>query len=312
MSVRSLGYVRIESADPQKWLQFGTQVLGLMHATTMPDDGSVYLRMDARPFRFAIFPGSSDRLACTGWELQDEADLEAVKQRLLKAGKPVAEGSREECESRRVAGLVRTQDPSGNTLELYYGADLDYAKFVSPLGIAEFETGFNGNMGLGHAVLPAPDLAQTHAFYREVLGFGDTDYMHFHFSEDPADPGQGLHFMHADNPRHHSLALYQAEMPSGCVHLMVEVKSIDEVGYCLDRVLQHEVAVTSTLGRHTNDRMLSFYMMTPGGFAMEFGCEGLQMDWSDYTPTLPACPASGATSSKFERYWQLAHNRDTF
>jgi 3,4-dihydroxy-9,10-secoandrosta-1,3,5(10)-triene-9,17-dione 4,5-dioxygenase len=32
-------------------------------------------------------------------------------------------------------------------------------------------------------------------------------------------------------------------------------------------------------------------MMTPGGFAMEFGCDGLQMDWTDYTPTRSTLPS---------------------
>ena len=187
--------------------------------------------------------------------------------------------------------LLRLQDPAGNTLELYHGGDLDYLKFVSPLGIASFETGFNGDMGFGHAVLPAPNLAETHTFYRDVLGFGDSDSMHFKFSDDPADPGLGLKFMHVNNPRHHSLALYQGESPVRCIHLMLEVKSVDEVGYCLDRVLAREIPVTSTLGRHTNDRMLSFYMLTPGGFPMEFGCEGLKMDWSNHTPTKSALPS---------------------
>jgi 3,4-dihydroxy-9,10-secoandrosta-1,3,5(10)-triene-9,17-dione 4,5-dioxygenase len=291
MSVRSLGYVRVESTDPQKWLEYGTGVLGMMKAPGMPDDGVVYLKMDARPFRFAIFPGTTDCLSLCGWELQDEADFEATKIRLDEAGVAWQQGSVEECEARRVADVISLQDPAGNGLELYHGAELDYAKFVSPVGIAAFETGFNGDMGFGHAVLPAPNLTETHAFYRGVLGFGDTDYMHFHFSEDAEDPGQGLNFMHVDNPRHHSLALYQAPMPSGCVHLMIEVEDVDEVGYCLDRVLAQEIPVTSTLGRHTNDRMLSFYMMTPGGFAMEFGCEGLQMDWTDYTPTRSTLPS---------------------
>jgi len=291
MNVRSLGYVRIESTDPRQWLEYGTEVLGLMPAPGMPDDGCVYLKMDARPFRFAVFPGQSDRLAACGWELSDEADFAAAEAELDRAGVARERGTAEECRNRRVRDLLRCQDPAGNTLELYHGADLDYAKFVSPVGIAEFETGFNGDMGFGHAVLPAPNLAETHAFYREVLGFGDTDYMHFHFSEDPNDPGQGLNFMHVQNPRHHSLALYQAEMPSGCVHLMVEVKSVDEVGYCLDRVLEREIPITATLGRHTNDRMLSFYMATPTGFAMEFGCEGLKMDWTGYTPTKSALPS---------------------
>ena len=148
-------------------------------------------------------------------------------------------------------------------------------------------------MGFGHLVVPVKNLQETRRFYREVLGFGDTDYMHFHFNPDPADPGQGLYFMHVDNPRHHSLALYEepGENPSGCVHAMLEVKSVDEVGYCLDRVQAAGIPVISTMGRHTNDRMLSFYMLTPGGFAMEFGCEGLKMDWNGYTPTVSALPS---------------------
>ena len=195
--------------------------------------------------------------------------------------------------ARRVRALVRLQDPSGATLEFYHGADLDYAKFISPQGIAGFETGFNGDMGLGHVVLPTRKLADTCRFYREVLGFGETDYMHFHFSPEPNDPGQGLQFLHVDNPRHHSLALYEDrnDNPSGCVHAMIEVRSVDEVGYCMDRVQAAGIPIVSTLGRHTNDRMLSFYMATPGGFALEFGCEGLQLDWQGYTPTVSTLPS---------------------
>lgn len=291
MNVRSLGYAWIESTDPAKWLDYGTNVLGLMVAPTMPDDGNVYLKMDARPFRFAVQKGEQDRLAILGWELHDQANFEGAKAELKKAGVAFEEGSRADCQLRRVRELIRLKDPSDNTLELYWGADLDYAKFISPLGIAAFETGFNGDMGFGHAVLPAPKLKETHEFYNKVIGLGDVDYMHFHFNPDPADPGMGLHFMHCDNPRHHSLALFEAPNPTGCVHLMVEVLDVDEVGYCLDRVNERKIPIVSTLGRHTNDRMLSFYMATPGGFAMEFGCEGLQMDWTDYTPTVSTLPS---------------------
>lgn len=291
MDVRSLGYVVIESTDPAKWLSFGTDIMGLMVAPNMPDDGNVYLKMDERPFRFAITKADQDRLALCGWELRDQADFEGAKAALNEAGVAFEELSQEVASARRVREVIRLQDPSGNTLELYWGAELDYAKFVSPKGIAGFETGFNGDMGFGHAVLPSPQLKETHAFYKNVLGFGDTDYMHFHFNPDPADPGQGLHFMHVNNPRHHSLALFQDANPTGCVHLMVEVLDVDEVGYCLDRVQEAGVPVVSTLGRHTNDQMLSFYMATPGGFAMEFGTGGLQMNWDEYTPTVSTLPS---------------------
>lgn len=292
MDVRSLGYVVIDSTDPQQWLTYGTEVLGLMVAPGMPDDDNVYLKLDERPFRFAINKAESDRLALCGWELADQADFEQAKQALAGAGISFDAGTAEEAQLRRVRDLIRLQDPSGNTLELYWGADLDYAKFISPLGIDGFETGFNGDMGLGHAVLPAGKLQETHDFYHDVLGFSDTDYMHFKFTDDPDDPGQGLHFMHVSNPRHHSLALYEdANNPVGCVHLMLEVHDVDEVGYCLDRVQDKDIPIVSSLGRHTNDHMLSFYMATPTGFALEFGTGGLQMNWDGYTPTVSTLPS---------------------
>ena len=292
MDVRSLGYVVIDSTDPEKWLSYGTEVLGLMVAPGMPDDGNVYLKMDERPFRFAINKAETDRLALCGWELSDQADFEQAKASLDAAGTTYEQGTPEEAQLRRVQDLIRLQDPSGNTLELYWGADLDYLKFISPKGIEGFETGFNGDMGLGHAVLPCGKLAETHSFYKELLGFGDVDSMHFKFTDDPADPGQGLRFMHVNNPRHHSLALYEdGNNPVGCVHLMLEVLDVDEVGYCMDRVQEKDIPIVSSLGRHTNDRMLSFYMATPTGFAMEFGTGGLQMNWEGYTPTVSSLPS---------------------
>ena len=39
-------------------------------------------------------------------------------------------------------------------------------------------------------------------------------------------------------------------------------------------------AVTRTLGRHTNDQMISFYLTTPSGFHIEYGYGGLQGDVS--------------------------------
>jgi len=35
--------------------------------------------------------------------------------------------------------------------------------------------------------------------------------------------------MHADNPRHHNLALMGAPVPSGCVHIMLEARTLDDL-----------------------------------------------------------------------------------
>ena len=39
-----------------------------------------------------------------------------------------------------------------------------------------------------------------------------------------------------------------------------------------------------TLGQHTNDRVLSFYVQTPSGFLMEFGAGGITVDDATWTP----------------------------
>ncbi len=86
------------------------------------------------------------------------------------------------------------------------------------------------------------------------------------------------------NERHHSLALCPAPHGApGLVHIMVEVDTLDAVGQALDRVIKDGFSVSSTLGRHTNDKMVSFYVRAPGGWDIEFGTEGMKVDETYYT-----------------------------
>ncbi|WP_230958793.1 VOC family protein [Burkholderia stagnalis] len=88
-----------------------------------------------------------------------------------------------------------------------------------------------GSMGLGHAVLPAPQFDATDAFVRGVLGFELSDIYRVYrvkFTPDPAEPEKRIHFMHCRNARHHRIALFEMAAPSGCVHVMAEVDSMDE------------------------------------------------------------------------------------
>lgn len=156
----------------------------------------------------------------------------------------------------------------------------DFRRFASPLGVPGFVT---GAMGLGHAVLPAPHFDATDAFLRNVLGFELSDIFRVRFTDDPAEPEKRIHFLHCKNARHHSLAIMDLAVPSGCIHVMAEVDSMDEVGRALDRVVAQDVKLSATLGRHCNDHMISFYMKTPGGFDMEYGYGGLTVDWAQHS-----------------------------
>ena len=279
MGIRSLGYLRIEATDVPRWREFGLKVLGMIEGKgSVPD--ALYLRMDEFPARIVIVPGQSDRLAAAGWETANAAELDDVRSRLDAAGVPYKEGTAEECADRRVDELISCADPSGNTVEVFHGAALEHRRVVSPYG-HRFVT---GEQGLGHVVLSTHDDAAALHFYRDVLGFRLRDSMRLppQLFGRPADgPPAWLRFFGC-NPRHHSLAFLPMPTPSGIVHLMVEVGETDDVGLCLDRALRRKVPMSATLGRHVNDLMLSFYMKTPGGFDVEFGTEGRQVDDADW------------------------------
>jgi len=277
--ISSLGYLRVESADPAAWREFGTRVLGMAEGRG-PDPAAVYLRMDDFPARLIIVPGEHDRLLATGWEVASEQALDEVARGLTAAGVAVKSGDAGELADRRVAGLLRADDPSGNSVEIFCGAALDSRPAISPYGTA-FVT---GDQGLGHVVLPATDDEETLAFYTGPLGFRLRDSMRLpgeFFGRPAGGPPVWMRFLGCC-PRHHSLALAPMNPAAGIVHLMVEVATLDDVGLALDRCRRRKAPVSSTLGRHANDLMVSFYVQTPGAFDIEYGTGGLRVDDSTW------------------------------
>ncbi len=281
MPVRSLGYVIVEATDLEKWRQFALATLGLMEGPPGEDRG-LRLRIDERPFRLAVLPGETNRFAAAGWEFGDSQELDACLESLRAADIPVRLGTASEAAARLVQRLVTCHDPSGNRLELYVGRANDYAPFASSRGLTGFVA---GGQGMGHVVLPAIELEATREFYKKHLGFADTDQMWLDMTGNPADPRLGIYFLHAHNRRHHSLALMGGPAPSGCVHIMLEALTLDDVGRALDRCMASGAHISASFGKHSNDFMLSFYVQTPGGFDLEFGCHGLQPDWNTWVPT---------------------------
>ena len=256
MSIRALGYIVIESPDLAAWDRFMTDVVGLMPADGAPDGVKLY-RMDDRPFRFWIQEGQTERVVAAGLEIAGEAEFGAIVARLVSAGHVIERASEQDAAKRGVKGLIRTQDTAGNGLELFHGDTRDNVPFVSPAGVSGFVT---GEMGLGHCVFAAPNFAETHAYYHELLGLGDTDTPSFQLGG-PEGPSMGFAFMHADNGRHHSIAIGELpQPPSGCIHIMVEACTLEDVGQAYDRMRLAGIPVSATLGQHVNDQMTSFYM----------------------------------------------------
>ena len=275
--ISSLGYLRIQSADTAAWREFGTKILGLTEGRG-PDPAAMYLRMDDFPARLIIVPGPEDRLLASGWEVADERTLAEVAHILAAADVPVKAGEDAELADRRVGGLLHVDDPSGNSLEIFCGAIMDNRPAVSPYG-NKFVT---GDQGLGHVVLPVLSDEETLSFYTDLLGFRLRDSMRMPGEFFGRPGGQVWMRFLGCCPRHHSLALAPMSPAAGIVHLMVEVNTLDDVGRALDRCTRRKAPISSTLGRHANDLMVSFYVQTPSGFDIEFGTDGQLVDDSTW------------------------------
>ena len=281
MAIRSLGYVGVYSQKLTDWQEFACEVMGLEDVSERCDAqaGEAFFKIDDHPYRLFVMPGDSERVAVCGWETHSEQGLHDVATSLEQAGVDYSWGDAELIRRRRVQNLLSFTDPAGNQHEAFWGVVSDFARFNSAAGVSGFVT---GEQGMGHIVLPAPDFEATTRFFTEVLGFGLSDLMKIRFTPDPEEPVKRLWFMHC-NARHHSLGLFEMPMPTGCVHLMLEVENVDEVGRCNDRRIAGGVKLTGTLGRHANDHMVSFYMRSPSGFDVEYGAEGRSVaNWDDY------------------------------
>jgi 2,3-dihydroxybiphenyl 1,2-dioxygenase len=267
MTVSQIAYVGIGVGDMAAWRRFAADVLG-MQVVDGGDDGTVYLRMDENHHRVALHPSGEDDVLYLGLQAATPAAYETGKAALRAAGVALAQGTPAEIAGRRVIDLVRFE--TGDLpFELCLGA---HARWDPPFQPARPMSGFKtGALGFGHVVVRSTAAADSVRLLTDVLGFRISDYI------------GSMVFLHC-NPRHHSVAFQprSADLPRSrdkkLWHFMVETNALDDVGTALDAAMRTGTPLATTLGRHTNDQMVSFYMVTPSGFEVEYGWGGRLID----------------------------------
>jgi extradiol dioxygenase len=270
MKITSLGYLRVESPDAKEWATFGPEVLGMaVSEDPLGRPDTITLTNDDRPGRLVVTEGRQNRLQCTGWEVASADDLAEAVEELERAGISVQRATDEQRRAARVRDLVSFTDPAGFTHELFYGQLVVPGSFRPGRAMSGFVT---AGQGLGHVVLVVPELLESLDFYTKVLGFKISDEIDM--------AGNRLVFFHV-NPRHHTLAIMGIPGMRGLHHLMLQVGDVDDVGVAHDLCVDRKIPLAMTLGRHTNDRMLSFYVRSPGGFDIEYGWGAQTVDDKD-------------------------------
>lgn len=275
--VKGLGYVRVEASDIGRWRELAFDVLGFNEGAASTET-ELHLRMDERGSRLVVEASEHDRVTAVGWEVRDQLALARLREQLEKLGHVIKPMSPEEAQARGVEEAFSMDDPGGTPLEFFHGPVLDHSPVITRYG-QKFVT---GDQGLGHVVVPTPNFDETYRFYTATLGFLPRGAMRM-----PMPPEYGVQRIRflGVNQRHHSLAMMPVPegRDPGLVHIMVEVDNLDAVGMALDQVVKRDFPVSSTLGRHTNDKMISFYVRVPGGWDIEYGTEGALVNEDFYT-----------------------------
>lgn len=237
--IGSLGYMAFEVSNLEAWQDYAEHFLGLMPGN--PVDGGITYRIDSRAWRFALRKGPADDIVMIGLETADAAGLEVVKQHLARNSIPFAQGDDALKRARGVIDLITLTDPAGMVVEVYYGAtELHDRPFFSPIGVSGFRT---GDQGAGHVVLQSAKVAEMRDFYVKGLGFRLSDTIGLKLSPEFT---LMLEFYHC-NSRHHTLALTPVPAPKRMHHFMIEMASLDDVGFALDRIQPCDVKQQLTL-----------------------------------------------------------------
>ena len=262
MQPQALGYLGIRAKALDDWASYGTRMLGLQRIDKSRT--TLAFRMDDRKQRLVVEADGGEGIGFFGWEMADAAALDALAARLEANGVKVTRGTRALADERRVKDLIIVNDPAGNCLEFFHGAETTAEPFVPGRSISGFRT---GPLGMGHVVFHVERVEEMLAFYRDILGFRLSDYYFHPFT---------AYFLHV-NPRHHSLAFIQTGK-NAVHHMMMELFSFDDIGQGYDLANAEKGRIATTLGRHTSDFLTSFYTWTPSAFMVEYGWGGRDID----------------------------------
>ena len=275
MTLQTLGYIGLRTKSLEDWTAYAGRFLGMQLVDK--SRGTATFRMDDRKQRLVVQEDTLEAPGFFGFDVADAAALDAYAARLERHGVKVARGSRALAEERKVKDLIVFNDPAGNRLEVVHGAETTTDPFKPGRAISGFRT---GPLGMGHAVLHCEKIGDVIPFYQDILGFRLSDRIVCEFYGYPID----ITFLHT-NPRHHSLA-FGGPQPKRLHHFLLEVGSLDDVGAALDRAVKHGVRIAQMIGRHPNDRMVSFYAFTPSGFQFEYGWGGRLVDDATWQPVV--------------------------
>lgn len=272
-------YAVVTTRKMEDWRRFGAEALGLHMDTHGP--GLTTFRVDARERRLIVRAGESEDYAGLGLEIAEPEALETIVARLSKRGVVVREVAGVEAEIRGVERFWSFVGPKRQIIEMVTKA----RETDAPLRMVA--SGFHtGDSGLFHVAITSKAPDQMIAFWQQVFDARTSDLI----EEKISGINLLITFLRF-NERHHSIAVARTKgvaldpIASRIQHMALEMTSIHDVIGAYERCRAMGFKIAMSLGKHTNDGEISFYVVSPSGFEIEMGWEPVRITedtaWTD-------------------------------
>ena len=189
-----MGYALVESLKLEDWLRFARDALGL--DVQMQGD-TLIGRLDQHARRLVISRGPLEDVAALGYEVEDQASLDIILQRLQHKGVTVEVGEAHGAALRGVEQYWRCIGPKGLPIEFYL------TPLLSDAPLSMLASGYvTGSAGMGHVAITSRRPEAMLGFWQEILDARVSDDIEQVMSGLMLD----IRFLRL-NERHHSVAV---------------------------------------------------------------------------------------------------------
>jgi 2,3-dihydroxy-p-cumate/2,3-dihydroxybenzoate 3,4-dioxygenase len=246
---KKLGYVELNVSDLNRSREFYEGLVGWQFVEKGPA-GELRFRCSEDPYTVVLHRGIPGHKR-TGWMLEDDRQFDNLFRRLAAADVPYEELSPTECDERGFARAARMVDPNFGALFEFY--------LLSKPGVYQFTPTLAKIQRLGHVVFTTPKFLETIAFYRDVMNFGESDFIE----------GAFAFFRCWPNPFHHGMGI--GGFPRmGYHHTNLMVSEIDDIGKAIHRFNKAGVPIVYGPGRHPASGSVFLYYLDPDGVTCEY------------------------------------------
>lgn len=256
-----VGHVALQVEELERSVRHATETLGLRESHR--EGSTAYLTSNDRHHELQLVGTGRSGLDHVGLEVEQEPDLDAVRDRL------VAEGARILTEDVQEPGLgqaLRCEGPGGVVFEIYVGmerAPLSIDNVLRPLA-----------RKFGHVNLLSDEKPELERFCMEVLGFRLSDRL-----------GDVASWLRCD-PDHHGIALAQRRAEGTILHhYAFELANWSALGQYADHVARSGQQFIWGPGRHGPGFNHFTYLLDPDGAVVEAYSDLLKIyDEAAYVP----------------------------